>query len=81
MDGLIGYLNQISNLVVKPAVRIPLTASSWLGVKTNASSGNFDRFPNLGDQYQIMITKMVEQITEAGAVAILDLHWSNDDTE
>ena len=29
---------------VVPAVRIPLTASSWLGVRTTASGGNIGRF-------------------------------------
>jgi len=81
MDGILHYLAQVTDSGVKPAVRIPLTASYWMGVRTNAASSNMDNYPDLNAQYRTMITKMVEQFTEAGAVSILDLHWNDDDTE
>merc|ERR1719273_2412313 len=40
-----------------------------------------DKYPKLGEQYQTMISKMVDEFTGIGAVVILDLHWSDDDTE
>jgi len=64
-----------------PIVRIPLCASSWLGVKTNASSNNMDKYPDLSGQYQKMISALVENYTNKGIVSILDLHWNDDDKE
>ena len=58
-----------------------MTASYWLGVVTSSSKSNFDRFPDLGDQYQAMISAIVEEFTGMGAVVILDLHWSDDVNE
>jgi hypothetical protein len=81
MDGILHYLAQVTGEGVKPAVRIPLTASYWMGVRTNAASSNMDNYPNLSAQYRTMISKMVDEFTQAGAVSILDLHWNDDDTE
>ena len=58
-----------------------MTASYWLGIVTSSSKSNFDRFPDLGDQYQAMISAIVEEFTGMGAVVILDLHWSDDVNE
>lgn len=58
-----------------------MTASYWLGVKTKAATANMNKYPDLGGQYQTMISNIVDSFTKAGAVVILDLHWSDDDTE
>ena len=58
-----------------------MTASYWLGVETKNVKGNMDKYPKLNEQYQTMIGKMVDVFTGIGAVVILDLHWSDDDTE
>ena len=71
----------IKDAGVKPVLRVPMTASYWFGVVTKASAKKFARFKDLGTQYQTLIGKMVDAFTEAGAVVILDLHWSDDDTE
>jgi len=76
----LGYLKQVTAQGVKPAIRIPLTASYWLGVSTANAAKNFDRYVDLGAQYRTLITKMVNAFTEEGIVAILDLH-NNDDTD
>ena len=59
---------------VVPAVRIPLTASSWLGLPTNASAGNVAKYPQLGLQYQGLIRNLVPIPTtlpaESVAVAV-----------
>ena len=62
-------------------MRIPLTASNWLGVETKAAKANMAKYPKLSDQYQTMISKMIDEFTAAGAVVILDLQWSDDDAE
>lgn len=80
VDSMINYLTQVTAKGVKPAIRIPLTASYWLGVSTENSAKNFETYPNLGEQYRTMITKMVNAFTEEGIVAIVDLH-NNDDTD
>ena len=56
-----------------------MTASYWLGIETNAAKANMDKYPNLGNQYQTMIKKIVEEMTSIGAVVVLDLHWNDDD--
>eukprot|EP00051_Salpingoeca_urceolata_P011188 m.138240 g.138240 ORF g.138240 m.138240 type:complete len:423 (-) comp17021_c0_seq1:8-1276(-) len=66
---------------IMPVVRIPMTASYWLNVSTNASAANRARFPNLSSQYQTLITKLVANYTSRGIITILDLHWNDDDTE
>jgi hypothetical protein len=76
-----GYFEQITTDGAMPALRIPMTASNWLGVETNASKANMDKYPNLSDQYQTMIKNIVEEMTGVGAVVVLDLHWNDDDTE
>ena len=74
-----GYFQGINSAGVKPALRVPMTASSWLGIATNSSQYNMNMYPNLGGQYQTMIKKIVEEFTNMGAVVVLDLHWNNDD--
>jgi hypothetical protein len=78
---MLSYLDQLTDPGVKGAIRIPMTASYWLGIETNASKANFEKYPNLGGQYQTMISNMVDAFTSKGHVVILDLHWSDDDTE
>ena len=80
VDAVKKYFAQITSPGVKPALRVPMTASYWLGVETKAAKANMDKYPNLGRQYEIMISNMVKEFTDAGAVVILDLHWSDDDT-
>jgi hypothetical protein len=77
---LIDYLRVIASDSVVPAVRIPLTASTWLGVETNASKANTDKYPNFNLQYQNLIADFVNSYTAYGIVVILDLHWTDDDT-
>jgi len=78
---LIDTLRVIASDTVVPVVRIPLTASTWLGVQTNSSAGNMAKYPKLNEQYQGLIAKMVEEYTTYGIVSILDLHWTDDDTD
>jgi len=78
---LIDILRVIASDDVIPVVRIPLTASSWLGINTTASAGNLAKYPDLGGQYQRLIQAMVAEFTAYGIVSILDLHWTDDDTE
>lgn len=78
---IIDYLLTITDESVVPAVRIPMTASSWLGVNTSAAKENMDRYPNLDLQYQKYIQDMVRTYTSYGIVALLDLHWTDDDTD
>jgi len=78
---IIDNLMAIASDSVVPAVRIPLTASSWLGVNTSASAGNREKYPNLGQQYQGFISDLVDTYTSYGIVTILDLHWTDDDTD
>ena len=51
----IGYLRQARSPGVMPAFRVPLNASSWLGVETAASSAAMSMYPNLAGQYQTLI--------------------------
>ena len=81
VDPIVAYLIEIASDLVVPSVRIPMTASSWLGVVTNSSRENFGRYPNLEKQYQSFITELVNYYTKYGIVTILDLHWTDDDTE
>jgi hypothetical protein len=46
-----GYFEQVTSPGVKPALRVPMTATSWLGIVTNSSRANMDKYPNLGNQY------------------------------
>jgi len=80
VDAIIAYLKQVTAPGVKPALRIPLTASYWLGVSTANSAKNFSRYTDLGGQYRTLITEMVNAFTDEGIVVILDLH-NNDDTD
>jgi hypothetical protein len=76
---LIATLLAAASPSVVPAVRIPLTASSYMGTKTNASAGNMARFPDLAGQYRSLIRDLVLEYTAHGIVTILDLHWMDDD--
>merc|ERR1719410_2240081 len=78
---LIDILTQVSSNSVVPGVRIPLTASSWLGVNTSASVENVGKYPNLHLQYRGFVANLVKEYTSRGIVAILDLHWTDDDTD
>lgn len=78
---LIDILRVIASDSVTPVVRIPLTASSWLGVETNSSKENMGKYPNLNKQYQDFIADLVKEYTTYGIVTILDLHWTDDDTD
>jgi hypothetical protein len=78
---LIDILRVIASDSVVPVVRIPMAASSWLGVETNASKANMAKYPNLNLQYQGVITSLVDNFTHYGIVTILDLHWTDDDTD
>ena len=80
-SAVLNYFSQITTTGAKPVLRVPMTASYWLNVKTKAASANMEKYPDLSGQYQTMITNMVERFTKEGAVVILDLHWSDDDTE
>jgi len=73
--------SQITADGIKPSLRVPMTASNWLGVETNAAKANMEKYPKLSEQYQTMIGKMVDEFTAMGAVVILDLQWSDDDAE
>ena len=66
---------------VVPVVRVPLTASSWLGAPTKASAGNAAKYPQLGAQYRSFVQQLIGNYTARGIVAIADLHWTDDDSE
>jgi len=74
-------LSKIRSASVVPVVRIPMTASYWLGVKTKAAGPNMQKYPHLDKQYQRFIADLVGNYTANGIVAILDLHWTDDDVE
>lgn len=78
---LVDTLAEVAGNTVVPALRIPLTASSWLGVNTSASWENIQKYPNLHLQYRTFIENFVNEFTSRGMVAILDLHWTDDDTD
>lgn len=78
---LIDTLMPVASESVVPVVRIPLTASSWLGVNTSASAANMAKYPDLNLQYQKFIGNLVKEYTERNIVTILDLHWTDDDTD
>lgn len=81
VNAIISVLKAVASDDVTPAVRIPMTASSWLGKPTQASRANAAKYPHLDKQYQGLITALVSQYTAHGIVSILDLHWDSDDTE
>ena len=80
-DAAIGYLTEVKGPGVMPTFRVPLCASSWLGVETDAAKSAMSKYPDLGGQYQTLISSLVTRFTEAGIVVILDLHWNSDDIE
>ena len=49
----IGYLKEVKGPGVKPTFRVPLCASSWLGLKTDSAKAAMERYPeaDLGAQY------------------------------
>ena len=51
VDAVKGYFQQISAPGIMPALRVPMTASYWLGNSTKASDSFFRKYPNLGGQY------------------------------
>jgi len=59
----------------QPALRMPLTASSWLNVTTQAAKANMAQYPQLSMQYQKLVSSLVKNYTDAGVAVILDLHW------
>jgi hypothetical protein len=82
MSHVITYLKQLTDTDgVKPVVRIPMTATYWLGISTESSKDRFEKYPDIGSQYQTLIGKMVDAFTAEGIVVILDLHNSDDDTK
>ena len=81
VNAIISVLKAVASDDVTPAVRIPMTASSWLGKPTQASRANAAKYPHLDKQYQGLIAALVSQYTAHGIVSILDLHWDSDDTE
>ena len=64
-----------------PTFRVPLTATAWLGIETDASADAVAKYPNLGQQYRTLIQKLVTRFTQEEIVVILDLHWNDDVTE
>ena len=82
VDALVGYLKPVGNQPgFRGAVRIPMTASSWLNITTAASAANMGKYPDLGGQYRTLIHNLVSNYTSNGIVTILDLHWNDDDSE
>ena len=77
----LSILTEVKSDSVFPAVRIPMTASSWLGVTTKNSAANMGKYPDLGGQYRYFISQLVSEYTSRGIVVILDLHWIDDDAE
>ena len=47
----IGYLTQVTGPGVMPTLRVPLAASSWLGIETDSATTAMAKYPNLGQQY------------------------------
>ena len=81
MSALQGYLAQVRHAPgVLPAVRVPLTASSWLNVTTKASAANMKLYPSIAAQYRELIAALVANHTAQGIAVILDLHFTDDDT-
>ena len=68
IGAIINILQAVESDSVVPAVRIPMTASSWLGLPTNASATNTAKYPQLGLQYQALIRNLVEAYTSHGIV-------------
>jgi hypothetical protein len=77
---LIDTLRAVASETVVPVVRIPMTASTWLGVETKASKANMDKYPKFNLQYQDLFADFVSNYSAYGIVTILDLHWTDDDT-
>lgn len=54
------------------AVRVPLNQQCWFDDRPDVAFGS-------GEQYRAAVRAWVEQLTDAGLVVILDLHWSAPD--
>ena len=78
-DAAIGYLSEVTGDGVMPTFRVPLCATSWLGIETESAKVAMAKYPNLGQQYQTLISNLVDRFTDAGIIVILDLHWNSDD--
>eukprot|EP00041_Stephanoeca_diplocostata_P015625 m.299096 g.299096 ORF g.299096 m.299096 type:complete len:451 (-) comp20103_c0_seq1:333-1685(-) len=81
INAITQQLLKAKNSAVHPIVRIPMTASYWLNITTDASKANMEKYPELSGQYQTLIKKLVHNYTSAGVTVLLDLHWNDDDTE
>jgi len=83
INALVKYLEPIkdtrSEPAVMPFIRIPVTASSYLGDVTSGSAESMNKYPNLGAQYAELVSTMVSEFTSHDIIAIIDLHWNNDD--
>ena len=64
-----------------PTFRVPLCASSWLGIETDSAKVAMSKYIDLGSQYQKLISNLVTRFTSEGIIVILDLHWNSDDIE
>ena len=47
-DAAISYLSEVTGPGVMPTFRVPLCASSWLGVETDAAKAAMAKYPDLG---------------------------------
>ena len=82
INAILAYLRPIGGTDDHvPVVRLPVTASYWLNITTASAKGNFERIPDLGGQYRALIGNIVGNFTNNGVVTIIDLHWTDDDTE
>lgn len=81
MAAITELLLPIASSGVTPIVRIPMTASYWLNVTTSAAGPNMAKYPDLSGQYRTLIGALVDAYTSKGIVAVLDLHWCDDDAE
>lgn len=57
-------------------VRIPLNQDCWLGEDGMPKAALFDPLPLTPDGYRSAVEEFVTDLTDAGIVAILDLHWT-----
>jgi len=48
MNAMLVYLKEITTPGVMATVRIPVTASYWLGNPTTASAAKFEKYPTIG---------------------------------
>ena len=60
----IEYLTQVTGPGVMPTLRVPLTASAWLGIETDCTADAWAKYPNLGQQYRTLIQNLVTRFTQ-----------------